>query len=235
MIQYLALVLVWINKHASEDVSIMADFQNSNKCENTLNLSIITNNTEVDGWFFKLFNQYWLKFSNIFRVMLKFNNLSKVAAELKSATPTELRVFPPIAHSSACGSCNASVPVIDIAGPYRRTRRRLCAVSARSRLSTAGGSSPAARPQRSEALRGKSLQRGTAAPLSSPSSFRVCSLSARGSAHRPGVCASSEREEKEEEEKPGGRQVETCKVSDSWNACVSRCWSLIYIFQSLTI
>lgn len=49
MVQHLVQVLVGINKHASEDVSIMADFQNSNKCENTLNLSIITNNTEVDG------------------------------------------------------------------------------------------------------------------------------------------------------------------------------------------
>lgn len=163
----------------------------------------VNNYQQYWGWWLILlitFNQHWLNFSNIFRVMLKFNSLSKVAAELKSATPTKLRVFPPIAHSSACGSCNASVPVIDIAGPYRRTRRRLCAVSARSRLSTAGGSSPAARPQRSEALRGKSLQRGTAAPLSSPSSIRVCSLSARGSARRPGVCASSGREEEEEEE-----------------------------------
>lgn len=52
MVQYKAQILVWINKHASEDVSIMADLQNSNKCENTLNLSIITNKTEVDGWFF---------------------------------------------------------------------------------------------------------------------------------------------------------------------------------------
>lgn len=125
------------------------------------------------------FYENWLKFSQIFKVMLKFKNLSKVATELKIRDPHRTASFSPIAHSSACGRCTASVPIIDTAGPYRRTRRRLCAGSARSRLSTAGRSPQAARPQKSEALRGKSLLRGTAAQLSSPSSFHVCSLCLR--------------------------------------------------------
>lgn len=149
------------------------------------------------------FCEKWLNSSQIFKVMLKFKNLSKVATKLKAAIPKELRGFRPL-------RTHCSVPITAIAGPYRRTRRRLCAGSARSRLSTAGDSPQAARPQRSEALRGKSLQRGTAAPLSSPSSFRVWSLSARGSAHRPDGCASSGREEEDEEE--DGRSKPVSKV-----------------------
>lgn len=42
------------------------------------------------------FYENGLNFSQFFKVMLKFKNLSKVATELKAANPKELRVFRPL-------------------------------------------------------------------------------------------------------------------------------------------
>lgn len=42
------------------------------------------------------FYENWLNFSQIFKVTLKFNNVSKVAVQLKSAIPTKLRAFRPL-------------------------------------------------------------------------------------------------------------------------------------------
>lgn len=65
-------------------------------------------------------------------------------------------------------------------------------MSAESRSSTAAGSLNAALRTTAEAAWGKSLRRGTAAPLSSPSSLRVCPpfnpvhiTLDRGGAHHP--------------------------------------------------
>lgn len=112
--------------------------------------------------------------ANFFKVMLKFTTFPKLQPNLKLQSPHNCEFFAHCAQQRMWQMYCISAPISDIPGPYRRTRRRLCAGSARSWLSTAGGSPGAAWPRRSEAAHGKSLQRGTAAPLSSPSSFRVC-------------------------------------------------------------
>lgn len=119
------------------------------------------------------FREKWLTLRHFYELTLKFSIFPKLRPSSRLQSQQNCEFFAHCAPRRMWQMPCICVPGIDVSGSYRRTRRRLRALRARSRLSTAGGSLRASWPRRSAAAPGKSLQRGTAAPLSSPSSFRV--------------------------------------------------------------
>lgn len=208
----------------------MADLRNgTSKCVNTLKLSISKLlSLMVDSSEHHVYQNY-LIFSHIFQVTLTLVTFSKVATKLKAAIPTELRVFRP------------SRTAAHVADPLHPSPLSIqLGLTGGQRGGCAQGPPRAGTPQLAARHKRRGLgevkqsggkvcreapQRRSHRHLHSASVHSV-----RGSAHRPGLGASSGREEDEEEE--DGR-LKPVKVSTTWTACSSRSCHILIVEPQL--